>query len=248
MHQLFHQLRLAMHGALRDPVLQSNLGHFDHLLDVRHQRVIDLENFHQLSHQEHRHGRKGVYDLLHSVSPYPLLRTRHGNEPVWLGATELRHAVFVVEVTVPRAGLLVVGSSGTSPCSASRPHLPALAILCPCGCVDSAKAWRCRKNCLSHRSHRLRAAPAARSPFACDRMNLFPKATQGRQHCEGKRLVLLLWLLFWFVVVGCCWLWSVVVYRCDLLLFVVVCCCVSLLVLCCCFRRGHSEVMCVNNC
>ena len=114
-----------------------------------------------------------------------------------------------------------MGSSGTSPCSASRPHLPALAILCPRGCVDSAKAWRCRKNCLSHRSRRLRAAPAACSPFACDRMKLFPKATQERQHCEGKRLVLLLW----FVVVGCGWLWSVVVCRCGLLLFVVVCCC-----------------------
>ena len=54
----------------------------------------------------HRHRRKGVDDLLHSVSLYPLLQTRHGDEPVWSGAPELRQAVIIVEVKAKRAGLL----------------------------------------------------------------------------------------------------------------------------------------------
>ena len=58
-------------------------------------------------------------------------------------------------------------SSGQWRCS-SRTHPPPLAVLCPRGtawCVDSARAMAtlirsCRKNCLSRRSRRLRAALA----------------------------------------------------------------------------------------
>ena len=43
-HQLFRQLRLLERGTLQGHVLK-NLGHFDDLLDVRHQLVDDLEHF-----------------------------------------------------------------------------------------------------------------------------------------------------------------------------------------------------------
>ena len=55
---------------------------------------------------------------------------------------ELRHAVDV-EPVVLGAGLFGVGCSGTSPCSTSRTHAPALANFCPRGAawwLHSARA------------------------------------------------------------------------------------------------------------
>ena len=107
--------------------------------DVRQRDVEELQHLHRLFHHQrhrsikHRQDRRAVSHLLHGVPLNPLQRTRHSKEPVWPGATELQHA-DVVEVVVPRAGLLGVGVSGTRPCSASR--TPAQAIVCPRGaCV-----------------------------------------------------------------------------------------------------------------
>ena len=52
-HELLRHTRLAEHGSPRSPVLLSKLGHFDHMLDVKHQqRVCDLVDFHQLCSQK----------------------------------------------------------------------------------------------------------------------------------------------------------------------------------------------------
>ena len=45
-HQLFRQLRLAKSSTVRDPILKSDLGHFDNLLGQR--LVEDFEDTHQL--------------------------------------------------------------------------------------------------------------------------------------------------------------------------------------------------------
>ena len=79
-HQLFHQLRPAERGALRDSVLEFNLGHFDHLLGNNMQRhVDDLQDVHQLvHHMRHRniedlHQEHEILDLFRCA---PLLRPR----------------------------------------------------------------------------------------------------------------------------------------------------------------------------
>ena len=53
-HQLFHRQRHAKHGSLRFPVFESDLGHFDPLLD-RHGHVEALQDDHRLvNHLRHR--------------------------------------------------------------------------------------------------------------------------------------------------------------------------------------------------
>ena len=163
-----HHPRLAELATPRDPVLQSNLGHFDNLLDVMHHQVSDLEDFHQLSHQrhrsiEHRHGHEGVDVLLHGVSLHPL---RSGREPPSSGTLSSSSSP---KYRVP--GSWEVGSCGTSPCSASRTHPPRPWPSCPRGaawCVVSARAMAidcrsCLKAARSGRPLRRCAAPAARS-------------------------------------------------------------------------------------
>ena len=79
-----------------------------------HEDVDDLQHILQLVHHLRHRGVKSrqpkndVTSLLHGAPQNPLLRIRHGCQPVWPGATELRHADDV-EVIVPRAGLLRSG-------------------------------------------------------------------------------------------------------------------------------------------
>ena len=80
-HQLFHQLRFANDRSHRD-VLGQDLGHFDDLFGIGHERVEELEHVWQLvhhlrhrcienlHHQSHTHK---VDNMLHSVSQDPLL-------------------------------------------------------------------------------------------------------------------------------------------------------------------------------
>ena len=94
------------------------------LLDDRHQRVSDHEDFHQ---------------LIHSSTGASSIGTRSGREPPSSGTPTSSRSKYLVP------GSWGMGSSGTSPCSASGTHRPALAILCPRGtawCCDSARALR----------------------------------------------------------------------------------------------------------
>ena len=103
-HQLFHRQRHAKHGSLRDPVLESDLGHFDPVLD-RHGRVEALQDDHRLvNHLRHgsieqRDHRHAVDNLLHGVSLDPLLRSRHVEQTVWSGATGGRHIIHVHRIS-----------------------------------------------------------------------------------------------------------------------------------------------------
>ena len=47
-HQLFRQLRFANNRSHRD-VLKQDFGHFDNLLGIRHERIEETEDVHQLS-------------------------------------------------------------------------------------------------------------------------------------------------------------------------------------------------------
>ena len=132
-------LRLGEHPALRDGVL-DDLGLVDNLLD-KGRHVNDPEGIHKLvHHQRHRiienrdkHG--GLDDPLSGVPLYLVLRTRHVYEPVWSGAPpKLRHAVVVVEVVVPRAGLLVVGF---------LPELGRVELLVPTRSCPSSDTLKC---------------------------------------------------------------------------------------------------------
>ena len=94
--------------------LEDDLGHVDNLLRNKQKRVEEVEDFRRLFHHqrhrniEHRQTRDGVDDLLHSVSLCPFLR-HDASEAVRPRPPELRHAVVVSEVEVPRAGLLEGG-------------------------------------------------------------------------------------------------------------------------------------------
>ena len=109
-HQLFHHLRLAGHGAQRDPVVEVGRGHSDNLLDRGRLVGASEDLHHHVHHLRHsnikdRHRRHGHLDLRHAAPLNPLLRSGHGSQPVWPRAPELRHAV-IVEEEVMRARLL----------------------------------------------------------------------------------------------------------------------------------------------
>ena len=125
-HQLVHQLRLLEQRALWD-LVQHDLGHLDHLLDVRQRVVGDLEHFRQLvlRHEgvENRDGRDRIDDLLHGAPLHPLLRP-DVRETVKPRTAEPRHAV-VVEEEVLRAGERGEEQRGFFrpwPCASPRTH------------------------------------------------------------------------------------------------------------------------------
>ena len=81
-HQLFHQLRLAHSSAYGD-VLGRDLGHFDDLLGIRHERVEETEDVWQLFHRL-RH--KSIEDLHHGGKTHKVDDVLHGvplDPPVW---------------------------------------------------------------------------------------------------------------------------------------------------------------------
>ena len=85
-HQLFHRLRLAGHGAP-----QVDRGHSDNLLDRG--RLVEAgedlnHHFHHLRHSniEDRHRRHRHLDLRHAAPLNPLLRSGHGRQLVRPGA------------------------------------------------------------------------------------------------------------------------------------------------------------------
>ena len=88
-HQLFRQLRIANIVSHRN-IVRQDLGHFDNLLGIRHERVEEMQDVRQLFHHlRHRctknlhHGSKAheVDNVLHSVPLDPLLRPRLGRNP-----------------------------------------------------------------------------------------------------------------------------------------------------------------------
>ena len=170
-HQLFHHLQLAGHGAQRDPVVEVDRGHSDNLLDRGRLVEAGEDLHHHVHHLRHRsiknwHPRHRFDKLLHEVPLDPLLWTRHGRQTVWSGATGGRHLVNV-RGKVLGACRLGRGAPGTWPCTSPRTPSPALAIVClrrAEWCVFAARAWAidccsCLQAARSRRPLRRWAAP-----------------------------------------------------------------------------------------
>ena len=119
---LLRQLRLAKHGALRDGVLKSNLGHgntpVEDLQDIRHV-------FHHMQHRsvkiEHRHRHERLDNLLHGVPLDPLLRP-------WLSEWSPPRN-FIIGAQLEELGDCVLLSRGAS-----------FTVMAPAGCLGGA-AW-----------------------------------------------------------------------------------------------------------
>ena len=171
-NQLFRQLRIAHCDAHRD-VLTRDLGHFDNLLGIRHERIEELEHVWQLFHRlrrriiEKKQQRDGIDNLLHSAPQNPLLRPGQGRNPVRPRPAEL----FFVEAE--EAEGVCVGEEGARIAAVkfiSRSSSPALAIIgrCALWCNFSAKAIATViRSCFSHeRSRRSRRRRAALSHAA----------------------------------------------------------------------------------
>ena len=162
-HHLFRQLCIAHNGAHRN-VLRQDLGHFDSLLRNRQKRVEELEHVWQLFHHLRRRivesrQRGEVDDLLNGAPLYPFLRSGHGKKQV-----RPRPAGLFFKAEELRLGAW--GSRIMAVSFISRPHTPALAIVCPREewCVLSARAIAtvirsCRNMERSRRSLCRRATP-----------------------------------------------------------------------------------------
>ena len=126
-HQLSHRLRLAGHGAQRDPVVEVDRGHSDNLLDRG--RLVnageDLHHVHHLRRKNIESRQRGTASTVLSTvrrrtrSCSPTSDSLSGREPRAAGTS-------IGKYRVP--ALWGRDASGTWPCSASRDppprHLP----------------------------------------------------------------------------------------------------------------------------
>ena len=77
-HQLFRELRLTNSGS-HGNIVRQDLGYFDNLLGIRHERAEEMHDVGQLFHRSKAHE---IDNVLHSVPLDPLLRPRPGKNPV----------------------------------------------------------------------------------------------------------------------------------------------------------------------
>ena len=127
-NQLFCHLRHRENRALRDDVVESDLGRFDHLL--RHHGVARPEHFHQLDHSlrhrsvEHRQGHNDVRwsAARCAAGPAPVDQTRRADGLVWSHRRQApRQRPWQSTGCLPPGEW---GSSGSSPCSSIRSPTP----------------------------------------------------------------------------------------------------------------------------